>query len=447
MKDHNNNEEVKVPRDNEAERALLASVILDPVLIQEAQDLLVPEDFFSSSHRRIFEAMKAIADRGNLVDFITLQSELSQNNELEAVGGGAYLADMITGAVRTDHIKDYASIILRTAQKRRLMRAGKSIAASALDGEENGTELLLKARKLVDDVGFRIESDGFTDIGILADQELDRLEDIGNHQGALIGVPSGFVELDRLLCGFQENQLIILAARPGVGKSAFAVCVAENAASKNKKIGFFSLEMSKRELVSRLLCGMARVDSHKARSGYLSREDWARFAQARQRMSGWSIKIDDSATSSIPVLRSKARRLKAEHGLDLMIVDYLQKIDGSNIKQSREQEIAEVSRGLKTIAQELRIPVLALCQINRAAENRAEHRPQLSDLRESGSLEADADVVLLLYRAELYRDTATEENKGIAEMIIAKQRNGPTDTVNLAFIKEYTRFEELWQER
>lgn len=437
----------KFPRDNTLEQAFLCAILLENSLIDEATAIITPEDLFNTNHRIIFRAMIRLSERNEPIDLITVSSELKEGNEFEQVGGMAYLAEMLTGEVRVTSLKGYASKILRLAQRRRLIKAGKQIEISAIEEPESpSTDLLLNARTLIDNVAIRTETEGFTNIGVLGSRELDRIENIATQSGKLLGVPSGFTDLDLLTCGFQQGDLIIVAARPSVGKTSFALSIAQNAAAAGLKIGFFSLEMTKSALVNRILCSLAQVDSHRVRGGFLSKDEWSRLWQAQATIANWQIMLDDSNDATIPTIRAKARRLKAEHGLDLLIADYLQLMRPADKKNNREQEISEISRGCKSLAKELNVPFIALSQLSRKSEDHPQHRPMLSDLRESGSQEQDADLAILLYRADMYADTATQENQGVAEAIIAKQRNGPTDTVKLAFIKQYTRFENLWRD-
>jgi replicative DNA helicase len=434
-----------LPHNLEAERAVLGAILLDGSLINQAVELLKREDFFADSHRRIFEKMILLSETSRAIDHITLQEELTRASELEQIGGMAYVASLLDGAMRTANIEHYAKIIKGKSVLRRLITASNSIIHTCLDQDGEPDEILDEAEKAI----FQIAEDrirtGFVSIAEVARQQLELVEKMAERPQMMTGVPSGFTDLDRLTNGLQPSDLIIIAARPSVGKTALGLTIAQNSSiAAQKTVGVFSLEMTKEALVARMLCSEAHVDAHRLRGGFLNREEWARLAAGLQKLAEARIYIDDTAGISILEMRAKARRLKAEHGLDLLIVDYLQLMRGRGRIESRQQEVSQISRDLKALAKELNVPLIALSQLSRAPETRTDHRPQLADLRESGSIEQDADLVMFIYREEMYNPT--EENAGIAEIIIGKQRNGPTDTVRLAFIKQFTRFENLWRE-
>jgi replicative DNA helicase len=390
--------------------------------------------------------MIILSEMARAIDPITLQEELMRAGELEQIGGMAYVASLLDGAVRTANLEHYATIIKGKNVLRRLITSSNQIIQTCFDQDGDPYEVLDNAEKAI----FQIADDrvraGFVSIAEVAHQQLELVEKVAARPQMMTGVPTGFTELDRLTNGFQPADLIIIAARPSAGKTAFALSIAQNASiAAQKVVGIFSLEMTKEALVSRMLCSEAHVDAHRLRGGFLNRDEWARLAAGLQKLAEARIFIDDSAASSLLEMRAKARRLKAEHGLDLLIVDYMQLVRGRGRTENRQQEVSQISRDLKGLAKELNVPLVALSQLSRAPETRTNHQPQLSDLRESGSIEQDADLVAFIYREEMY--SPTEENKGLADIIIAKQRNGPTDTVRLAFIKQFTRFENLWRER
>lgn len=434
-----------LPQNIEAERAVLGAILLDSTLCNQTVEILKREDFFLDSHRRIFDRMIVLSETGRAIDLITLQEELTRAGELDQVGGMAYVASLLDGAVRTSNIEHYARIIKGKSILRRLISAANQIIYTCLDQEANPDEILDNAEQAI----FQIADDkirtGFVSIAEVARQQLELVEQMAERPQMMTGVPTGFTDLDRLTNGLQPADLIIIAARPSAGKTAFGLSIAQNAAiAAQKVVGVFSLEMTKESLVARMLCSEAHVDAHRLRGGFLNRDEWARLAAGLQKLAEARIFIDDTPSISILEMRAKARRLKAEHGLDLLIVDYMQLMRGRSKTESRQQEVSQISRDLKGLAKELGVPLIALSQLSRAPETRTDHRPQLSDLRESGSIEQDADLVIFIYREEMYNPT--EENAGIAEIIIGKQRNGPTDTVKLAFLKQFTRFENLWRE-
>ncbi|MBL8152294.1 MAG: replicative DNA helicase [Blastocatellia bacterium] len=433
-----------LPQSTEAERAVLGAILLDGSLCNQAVEILRRDDFFLDSHRRIFEKMVGLSETGRAIDLITLQEELVRASELEQVGGMAYIASLLDGAVRTSNIEHYGKIIKGKSSLRRLINACNQTIHNCLDQEAEPDEIIDRAEHAI----FQIAEDrlraGFVSIAEVARQQLELVEKMAERPQMMTGVPTGFADLDRLTNGLQPADLIIIAARPSAGKTAFGLSIAQNAAIVAEKVvGVFSLEMTKESLVSRMLCSEAHVDAHRLRGGFLNRNEWARLAAGLQKLAEAKIFIDDTPGASILEMRAKSRRLKAEHGLDLLIVDYMQLMRGRGRVESRQQEVSQISRDLKALAKELGVPLIALSQLSRAPETRTDHRPQLSDLRESGSIEQDADLVMFIYREEMYNQT--EENAGIAEIIIGKQRNGPTDTVKLAFIKQFTRFENLYR--
>ncbi|HEX8090589.1 MAG TPA: replicative DNA helicase, partial [Blastocatellia bacterium] len=348
------------------------------------------------------------------------------------------------GVPRTDTIEHYAKIVKSKAMLRRLITASNQIIARAFDEEDDPDVIIDQAEQMIFQIAEDRMRQGFQYIGEVAQRRLEQIEQMAGRPEMITGVPTGFTDFDQMTSGLQRQDLVIIAARPSMGKTALALNMAQYAAKNGNTVGVFSLEMSAEQLVSRLLCSEARVDAHRLRTGYLNREEWARLADALRRLCETQVFIDDTAGAGVLEMRAKSRRLKAEHGLDLLIIDYLQLMSGRGRIESRQQEVSQISRDLKALAKELNVPVIALSQLSRATETRSEHKPQLSDLRESGAIEQDADVVCFIFREEVYNQT--DENRGRAELIVAKQRNGPTGSVELAFLKEFTRFENMWKE-
>jgi replicative DNA helicase len=432
-----------LPSNLEAERSILGAILLDNSVCNQAMEMMRRDDFFLDSHRRIYDKMILLSERGSSIDLVTLSEELRRATEFEQVGGATYIASLIDGVPRTDTIEPYVKIVKSKAILRKLITASNQIIAHAFDEEDDPEVILDQAEQLI----FQIAEDrvraGFQHIGDVAQRRLEQIEQMSGRAEMITGVPTGFTDFDQMTSGLQRQDLVIIAARPSMGKTALALNMALYAAKNGNSIGIFSLEMSAEQLVSRLLCAEARVDAHRLRTGYLNQEEWARLADALRRLCETKIFIDDTPGASVLEMRAKTRRLKAEHGLDLLIIDYMQLMAGRGRIESRQQEVSQISRDLKILAKELDVPVISLSQLSRATETRADHKPQLSDLRESGSIEQDADVVCFIYRDEVYNPT--DENRGTAELIVGKQRNGPTGSVMLAFLKEFTRFENMWR--
>ncbi len=439
-----------LPHSDDAERAVLGAVLLDNKLFDQASEILSGEDFYLPAHRQIFTKMALLSAESQAIDSLTLREQLKRDERLEEVGGASYIASLLDGVPRTSNIENYARIVKEKALLRRLIHSANSILIRSFNDEEGAGELLEEAEKAIFEIGQERVGSGFVELQNLLPETYKYIETLYQRKELITGVATGFIELDNMTSGLQESDLIIVAARPGCGKTSFALNIAQYAAIKHRqKVGIFSLEMASQQLVTRLLCAEARVDSHRVRSGRLSRQDWQELAKAMSHLSQAPIFIDDTPGVTILELRSKARRLKAEHGLDLLIVDYMQLMSGKSGDgtrfESREKEIAHISRSLKGLAKELRVPLIAVSQLSRAPEQRTgNHRPQLSDLRESGSIEQDADVVLFIYREDMYKKKEElDDEEGVAEIIIGKQRNGPTGRVKLAFIREHTKFENL----
>ena len=433
-----------LPSNVEAERSILGAILLDNMVCNQAIELLRREDFFLDSHRRIFEKMIALIERTMPIDLITLSDELRRAGEFEQIGGATYIASLIDGVPRTDTIEPYAKLVKSKSMLRKLITAAGQITALAFEEEDDTDVIIDKAEQMIFQIAQDKVRQGFQYVGDVAHRRIEQIEQMAGRPEMITGVPTGFTDFDRLTSGLQRQELIVIAGRPSTGKTALALNMAQYAAKNGIVVGIFSLEMSAEQLCSRLLCSEARVDAHRLRTGYLNREEWARLADALRRLSETKVFIDDTPGAGVLEMRAKCRRLKAEHGLDLLIIDYLQLMAGRGRIESRQQEVSQISRDLKTLAKELEVPVVALSQLSRAPEQRTEHKPQLSDLRESGAIEQDSDVVCFIFREELYNPT--DENQGVAELIIGKQRNGPTGMVQLAFLKEFTRFENMWRE-
>ncbi len=430
------------PQNIEAEIAVLGSMLISEDAIAQAIEVLASNYFYKDTHRKIFETIIELYDKGSAVDLLTLSDELKKKGILEEVGGPAYLALIANSVPSAANVTHYAKIVKEKYILRSLINISTEIIKKCHQPVENVDQLLDSAEKSIFEiVSHRIEGKVIS-IKELIKSSIATIDNLYQRKSQITGIPSGFIEFDSLTAGFQNSDLIIVAGRPAMGKSAFACCIAEHIAVEEKlPVAIFSLEMSKEQLVHRMLCSHARVNAHKVRSGFLSPEDWPKLTNAAGKLAEAPIFIDDTTGINVLELRAKARRLKVHHDIKLLIVDYLQLMRGLSRAENRQQEISEISRSLKDLARELNIPVVAISQLSRATEQRQDKRPQLSDLRESGAIEQDADVVILLFREEYYYPS--EENKGIAEVIIAKQRNGPVGTVKLAFIKEYTRFENL----
>jgi replicative DNA helicase len=434
------------PRAPEAEQAVIAAMLMDTDAILRAGEHVDDTMFYDERHRRIFRAMIAISQRNEVVDPVTLANELNRRGELDASGGKEYIGELIDAVPTAANVEYHAKIVKEKALLRRLIETSTTIITEAFQGRATAEELLDDAEQRIFQVSQQRGLQGFTRVKELMWPTMERIEALQRGGKTITGVASGFTDLDELTSGFQPSDLVIVAARPSMGKTALVLNIAQYAAiEKNVPVAVFSLEMSKESLVQRMLTAEGRVDAQKMRKGLLRDEDYSRLARAAGILSGAPIWIDDSAGISLLEIRSKARRLKADQDIGMVVVDYLQLIQGPASSESRQQEISQISRSLKALAKELSVPVIALSQLSRAPEQRAgDHRPQLSDLRESGAIEQDADLVMFIYRQEIY-DGPTDKDgnslEGRAEVIIGKQRNGPVGLVNLFFHKAYTRFE------
>jgi len=429
------------PHNLEAEQSMLGSLMIDRDAIIRVASSVKPDDFYSAANGDIYAAIVDLYNRREPTDLVTLSAELDRRNRLELVGGISYLSSLLTVVPTSVHVEFYSKIVERTATLRRLIHAGTEIVRIGYDDATEVDDAIDQAERTLFEVSQRRATPDFESVGQILDDYFTELDMIRHNRGDLVGVPTGYTELDRLLGGLQRSDLVILAARPAVGKSSFALGIAHSAAMHHRRhVGIFSLEMSSTQLVLRLLSVESGVDIHKIRLGDMNDDQWLKVTQTFGKLGDVPIYIDDSAGLSVMDVRSKARRLQAEHGLDLLIIDYLQLMHGRRT-ENRVQEISEISRGLKELARELNIPVLALSQLSRAVESRSDRRPLLSDLRESGSIEQDADIVMFIYRDEIYNKDSAQP--GVAEIILAKHRNGPTGSVNLGFFGSHAKFSDL----
>ena len=436
------------PHDVEAEKAVLSALLLDNNAVHSVLNEIAPEDFYHPSHQQIYSAMLALQDENQPVDLHTLSDYLNTQKRLDAVGGLVFLSELADYAATSANVLHHARIVRDKSVKRNLIRVAAQIAESSFDQTDDSEQLLDEAESKIFDLGQAKARTTFTTLDVGLHEAMNHIDDLMESSGELTGVPSGYKDLDADTGGLQPGELIVIAARPSMGKTALALNVARNAAvDAHKKVAIFSLEMTKRSLILRLLASEAQVNFTNFRKGYGNAEAYRRIQSAANRLSGAQIWMDDTGTITILEIKAKCRRLKSEHGLDLVMVDYLQLAHGNTPTSRKDLEIAEISHGLKALAKELDIPVIALSQLNRGPEQRDpdKRRPNMGDLRESGAIEQDADVIAFIYRDEVYNPT--EENQGLAELIIAKQRNGPTGTIKLQFDGQYARFRDLSSER
>ncbi len=436
-----------LPSSPDSERAILGSIILDNSLIAQAVELLKSDDFYVPSNRRIFQSMIALFERGSEINPILIAEDLRRDNSLDSVGGVIFLTNLTYGLPHVTSIAPYAKVVRGKSLLRQLVKVANKITSEALEEEDEPAIILDHAEHAIFALADERIRQGFQHIKEPAERVLEKAESVEHRDLVVTGVPTGFRGLDSLTSGFQKQDFIVIAARPSMGKTSLALTLAQHAAVQHKAVvGIFSLEMSAESLATRILCSEANVDASKFRSGYLSNEEWSRLGKALGKLADARIFIDDTPAISVLEMRAKARRLATEQKqLDMIVVDYLQLMSGSTKRfESRQQEVSQISRELKALAKELNVPLVALSQLSRAPENRTDHRPQLADLRESGAIEQDADLVAFIYREEQYK--RTDENKNIAELIVAKQRNGPTDTVYLAFLNQFARFADLDKE-
>jgi replicative DNA helicase len=434
---------LKVPPQNiEAEQSVLGGILLEPEALSRILEVLQEDDFYREGHRKIFSAMVALYQKGTPVDLITLTESLLTRQNLEAIGGASYLTSLTDAIPSAVNIEVYARIVREKAILRRLINLTTEIATKSYQFSGEVEDILDQAEKSIFEITASKITPHIYPLSEVIKDSFHTIEALYERKERISGVPTGFTKLDQLTSGFQPSDLIIIAGRPSMGKTAFALDIARNAATLAEIPSvIFSLEMSRQQLAIRMLCSEARVDSYKLRSGFIGERDWPRLTNAAGLLSEAPIYIDDSPALSVLQMRAKARRLKSEKGLGLAVVDYLQLMSGRGGSDRREQEISEISRSLKALAKELNIPVVALSQLNRKVEDRTDRRPFMADLRESGAIEQDADVILFIYRDEMYDENSKQ--KGTAEVIIGKQRNGPIGKITLAFIDQYTRFENL----
>ncbi|HWJ02764.1 MAG TPA: replicative DNA helicase [Verrucomicrobiae bacterium] len=433
----------KIPPQNlEAELSVLGAMMLDQEAVISATELLRAEDFYQDSHRLVFEAALELNEKSLPIDMVTVAEALRAKGDLEKIGGIAFIASLANSVPTAANVEHYAKIVAEKSLLRQLIKATSRISQLGYEGTEEVAGLLDDAERTILEISQRQARGGFSSIRTVLMNTFDKIDFLYRNKGNLTGVPSFFKDLDRMTSGWQPSDLVIIAARPSMGKTALVLNMAQNAAVRQKvPVAVFSLEMSKEQLVQRMLCAEAMVDQQRVRTGNLLETDWPKLAVAVGPLSESPIFIDDTVGISVGELRAKARRLKAEHGLGMIVIDYLQLMSGSKKSESRQQEVAQISRGLKAVARELNVPVIALSQLNRGVEQRQDKRPIMSDLLESGAIEADADVIAFIYRDEYYNEDSAK--KGIAELIIAKHRNGPVGAVELGFLKEFTKFVNL----
>ena len=432
------------PASVEAAQAVLGAMLLKPEAVTTAAEELSADDFYRETHRLIYEAMMELKDRTEPVDLVTLTEQLKKADKLAKIGGIPALSLIANSVPTAANVHYHARIVHEKAQLRSLISAATEIAGAAYESADEVEDIMDNAEKRILAVSSGKRSKDFVPLQEILLDTLEQIDARYNNKGSITGLPTGFTELDHLTAGLQKSDLILVAARPSMGKTAFTLNIAAHVVLRAREpVAFFSLEMSKEQLVQRLLCSEGRIDSQRLRVGELEEKEWGDLIDTANRLSAAPLYIDDTPSITVMELRSKARRLKAEHGLSLIVIDYLQLMQGRASKNgdNRQQEISEISRSLKALARELNVPVIALSQLSRSVESRQVKRPMLSDLRESGSLEQDADIVMFLYREDYY-DPETE-NKNITEVIIAKHRNGPVDTVDLTFLKQFTKFGNL----
>ena len=432
------------PQNIEAEQAVLGAMLISKEAIAEAAQILNPVDFYREAHRIVYEAMLDLSNKNQAVDNLTVIEQLNKAGLLEKVGGIAFVTALANTVPTAANVIFYAKIVKEKSLMRRLINTATAIATMGYEDSEDADTIMDKAEKMILEIAANRKTSDFTPIKQIVIDTFSKIEGLYESKGGLTGLSTGFKDLDRLTTGLQPSDLILVAARPSMGKTAFTLNIASHVAIKeNKPVAFFSLEMSKEQLMQRMLCAEGLIESQRLRVGDLDEQDWQKLIAAADKFSKAPLYIDDTPGISIMELRSKARRLQQEKGLSLILIDYLQLMQGRNNKGSdnRQQEISEISRSLKSLARELNVPVIALSQLSRSVESRQIKKPMLSDLRESGSLEQDADIVMFLYREYYYN--AETENKNITDVIIAKHRNGPVDSIQLFFHKQFTKFADL----
>lgn len=430
------------PHSLEGEQSVLGAMLLDKDAIVVASEILRDEDFYKEAHKEIFEAVIEIYNRNEPVDLVTLSEELKKRGTLEAVGGSVYLADLSDAVSTTANIKYYCEIVEEKSVLRKLIKASDDIIAKGYQADEEVNSIIDLAEKKIFDITQRRGQEGFAVIKDVLLDSFNKIEEMSKRQGGITGLSTGFIDLDNKTSGLQKSDLVLLAARPSVGKTTLGINIAQNCALKSDaSVAVFSLEMSKEQLVQRMLSSESHVELRKIINGQLSEDEWPKLVNSMGPLSKAKVFIDDTPGITVMEMKAKCRKLKVEKGLDLVVIDYLQLMQGNGKTDNRQQEISEISRGLKGLAKEMNCPVIALSQLSRAPELRADHRPILSDLRESGAIEQDADIVMFLYRDEYYNPDTDKKN--IGEVIIAKHRNGPTGTVEMVFMGQYTKFVNL----
>ncbi len=431
-----------LPQNIEAEQSVLGGILIDNEALPKVLEIIEPNDFYRDNHKKIFLAFLELFENNTPLDIITVTELLQKKGELTNIGGATYLASLVDSVPTTANITHYAKIIKEKSILRSLIAKATDIVNLGFEASEDVAEILDKAEEAIFSITQQRIQTSYYSIKEIIKQTFETIEELSSKKDSVTGIPTGFIDFDRLTAGLQPSDLIIIAGRPVMGKTSFTLNIAQHAATRaGVPVGFFSLEMSKEQLALRMLCAEARINSQKIRSGFLSERDWLRLTDAAATLSEAPIFIDDTPALSVLEIRAKARRLKSEHNIGLIIVDYLQLMKGKGRVDTREREISEISRSLKALAKELNIPVVAVSQLNRRVEERENKRPRLADLRESGAIEQDADLIVFIYRDEVYNEDTPD--KGIAEIIIGKQRSGPTGVVKLAFLDKYTRFENL----
>ena len=434
------------PQNIEAEESILGGILIENEAINRVTEILDADDFYRDAHRKIFNALINLSERDEPADLITLTNELRKTDQLDSIGGASYLTSLIDSVPTAANIEYYAKIVKEKAILRKLIQTSTEIITQSYEDRGDVEVFLDEAERAIFEISEKRVRPSFYSIRDIVKESFKTIERLFQKKELVTGVPSGFKELDRMTAGFQPSDLIIIAGRPSMGKTAFCLNVAQYAAIENKiPVAVFSLEMSKEQLVIRMLCSEAHVEGTRLRTGYLNESDWPKLTIAAGNLSEAPIYIDDTAALSVLELRAKARRLKSDHGLGMVIIDYLQLMKGRARVENRQQEISEISRSLKALSKELSIPVIAVSQLSRKTEERTGNRPQLSDLRESGAIEQDADLIIFIYRDEIYNRAEDNPNRGKAEVIIGKQRNGPIGKIDLAFLDKFTTFKDLYR--
>ncbi len=434
-----------LPHNLDAERSVLGAILIDNEAFNVAASIIDARAFFRDAHRRVFDRMIALSERSQPIDLVTLKEELDRSGELEEVGGPAYIASLVDGVPRATNVEYYAKIVKEKSTLRSLIFSANKILSNAYEADQEADLILDEAESAIFSVAEDRINTGFIPMRDLVKDNFPKIEQLFEHKSYITGISTGYTEIDKMTRGFQRGDLIIVAARPSMGKTSLVLNIAQHVATVGGGVaGFFSLEMSKEQLFMRMLASEAKIDNYRLMSGQIGQKEYGGITHALELLSEAQLFVDDTAGAGVLEMRAKARRLQAEHGLDILAVDYIQLMTGRGRYENRTLELASISRSLKGLAKELNVPIVVLSQLSRAPEARSDRRPQLSDLRESGALEQDADVVILIFREEMYK-TSNEpaETDGIAELILAKQRNGPTGVVKLAFIKQQTRFANL----